>query len=72
MFVSEFVFGKVRWIKGENMKEERGTGSKGNSPTAESHYSGDGISPVSRLTSPWTRDRSCQTQGKLKSCGYWY
>ncbi len=71
VFVSEFVFGKVRWKKGEKGKEERGIGREGKSPMPESCYSENGISPVSRLTSPCRRDRSCQIQDILKSCGYW-
>lgn len=49
LVMSEFVFGKVRLKKKEKKwKEERG---KGNSPTSESCYSKDVISPVSRFTS---------------------
>lgn len=53
VFVSEFVFGEVRWKTGE--KGERGKGAIGrerNPAKPQSCYSEDGISPVSRLTSP--------------------
>jgi len=63
---------EARWKKREE-KEERGKGTweEGNSPTPESCSSRDEIRAVSRLSSPWRQDKSCQIQDILKPCGYW-